>query len=1205
MSKKKQLVAGTVSALMALQPLAVLAAPGTLSQDPLFVGTNVQPNILFVVDDSGSMGSDVLLTREAQVAHPPDPDNPDRLLDFSPNDFNDDREHCVGYNVMAYNPDVTYVPWSGNDDAGNPYDNQSISSALTNPYAASGGTKNLLDITAGFSAVYGAWVDADTDGTYDAGECPTGAADDGNDYADRAPDFTDSRWVFVDTLSADKQTNYANWYTYYRKREYVVKRALSEIIDQSTARLGMATLNNNAVGQFTDTDGDGDVDTYIAPGVGVGTAIRDVDNITVPLDTTAQTNKQWLMQNLFRIHSRFGTPLRRSLERAGNYFEESVTTDVSSLFGFTPAEDAQTLTGSPIFTDTNGGSCQKNFTVLLSDGVWNFGDPSVGNTDGPGNGNTSFDGGSYADDFSNTLADVAMDYYERDLAPGLPDDVTASTGDNPDNNPAQHMVTYTIAFGVNGTLTANPTDTTTAFNWPDPMEALFDDDSNPTGILEAERDARRIDDLRHAAWNGRGEFLSAADPQELITSLNDALDDIESRVSSAASVSFNSTSLDNGALLFRAEFNPAGWSGDIQALTVTSSGVSGSQWSAASGLNGSGVTADNRDIITYNGNQGVPFRWPADYTAPTSTDISAAQINDLIFGITDPSAQDDFGADMLDFIRGDHSQELQQTDDIRQFRNRLDNRLGDVVHSAPVFAGTPNARYPDNIAGDSNLYSQFILNNASRRELIYVGANDGMLHSFDANDGDEIFAYIPGFLFASGSQQEGLHYLADDDYAHRSYVDLTPTTGDVFVDGAWRTYLAGGARAGGQGVFVLDITSPSALNNAENNADNIVVREFSSTGTGNAGDPDLGFTYSRISIAKMNNDRWAAIFGNGYNNTGDGTAKIFILYLDSSGGYVELETNAGSIANGSCSDGSSNCNGMSTPEVLDLDNDGTADRIYAGDLLGNMWAFDISDDNATNWGSDYGTSAVPVPLFAATDSSGNAQPITSKPSVDVHSRRNLRATSPNLLVTFGTGQYVTDNDPSTTTQQTFYGIWDSGSAINRVGSGSLDRDRLVTQTITQTTIDGTIVRQNSSNSVNYNITTPGITPEMGWKIDFLTPGERNVVDPVVLGPIVFFNTLIPESAQCAFGGSGFLMNVDLLTGGQPAFPVIDLPDNSGTYSGIESLGVPTAPKFVSNRGTDRDATRYVNTSRGIEAGDISLGSDSGSSGRTSWTNLTR
>ena len=1152
MKKVKQLTAIAASVAMVMQPVTIMAAPGTLSQDPLFIGTSVQPNILFVMDDSGSMDWEILKSSGALVAHP-NTRNRDNL-DFTPDTSTEDFELCAGYNVMAYDPSRTYTPWVGLDEDDVAYSNRTLATALNNPYD----NDDLDDVS---SHIYFVWNDSDNDDVYANGECPNldAAFNAGSTDAVDACGDTAGCIVVATDLDADAQQNYANWYSYYRKREYVAKRALSEVIDQSTARMGLATLHNNNT---------------------VGTPIRDVDNITLPVDSTANTNKYNLADSLFNINSSGGTPLRLALERAGNYFEESVTTGVSTLFGVTPSVDSDTLSNTPIFTDANGGSCQKNFTILLSDGFWNGGVPSVGNTDGPDSGNTAYDGGSYADGFSNTLADVAMNFYERDLAPSLANNLTTSSIDP---NPAQHMVTYTVAFGVNGNITdaAAPTleNRDTPFAWQDPTVSTSDT------LSAAERDARRIDDMRHAAWNGRGEFLSAADPQELIDSFNDALNDIQSRVSSAASVSFNSTSLDNGALLFRAEFNPAGWSGDIRALSVTSAGIGAVQWSAASGLNSDSTTADGREIITYNGTQGVRFRWPADHNSLTNTELSAAQVADLTFGVTDPNVKSAFGLDLLNYIRGDFAQEEQQADDIRQFRNRLGSRLGDIVHSAPVFVGTPNARYPNDIAGSSNLYSDFIGNNINRRQMIYVGANDGMLHGFDANNGAEVFAYIPEFLSASSSAREGLHYLADDDYSHRSYVDLTPTAQDVFVNGSWRTYLAGGVRAGGQGVYVLDVTSPGSLASAETNADSIVVTELDSND-----DPDLGFTYSQITIALMNNGRWAAIFGNGYNNAGSGTAQIFILYLDD-GSHIKLDTGVGDNDPSTTIDN----NGMSTPEVIDLDNDGTADRIYAGDVLGNMWAFDVSSSNSNAWGSAYGSAPVYTPFFVA----GDSQPITSKPSVAAHPTRSLRATSPNLLVTFGTGQYLTDSDISTSDVQTFYGVWDAGV-------GALTRSNLVQQTITETTLDDdSVVRTNSTNTVNYNLVA---ADELGWFINLPTPGsiaERNVVDPAILGPIVFFNTLIPEGAQCAFGGTGFLMNVDLLTGGQPRFPVIDIPNNNGVYSGIQSTGVPTAPTFVSNRDAEsgRDATRYVNTSRGVDSGDISFGTNTSS--RTSWTNLTR
>ena len=479
---------------------------------------------------------------------------------------------------------------------------------------------------------------------------------------------------------------------------------------------------------------------------------------------------------------------------------------------------------------------------------WNEDPPNVGNADG--DDSTDFDGGSHADNFSNTLADVAMHFYEGDLSSSLDNDVTP-LGD--DDNEAQHMVTYTVAFGVNGELDTDPED----------RDAVFDWGSEPlSGTPET------IDDMRHAAWNGRGQFLSAGDPQALIDSFNSTFDDIQSRTSSAASVSFNSTSLEGGALLFRAQFDPSTWFGSLVALDVTASGVDTETpvWNAADGLIGDTVAAsttiaNSRNIITYNGVQGIDFNWPSGYPILTDADLSQAQIDDLLAGNTVPADNDTYGESIVAYLRGSESGEIRNGG---FFRDRADGPLGDIVHSAPVFVGSPSERYPNDIA--STPYSDFIASDVGnpRTEMVYVGANDGMLHGFNAENGAEVFSYIPNFLF-SNQDSEGLHYLADDEYIHRSYVDLTPTARDVFVNGGWKTYLVGGARAGGRGIFILDITDPDTLSNPAAT----VVREF--TSEDNA---DLGFTYSEITIAKMNNGEWAAIFGNGYNNTGNWRCQV-------------------------------------------------------------------------------------------------------------------------------------------------------------------------------------------------------------------------------------------------------------------------------------------------------------------------------------------
>jgi type IV pilus assembly protein PilY1 len=222
-------------------------------------------------------------------------------------------------------------------------------------------------------------------------------------------------------MTAAEQANFANWFSYYRKREYVAKRALSQIIKDSSSRMGLATLHDNN---------------------GVRTPITDVDDISTPIYTPAQTNKNNLLRQLFRINSSGDTPLRRSLEDVGEYYEGKKISDLS----WGP---------SPILPTDEGGECQQNFTILMSDGVWNGDDPAVGNADT--DDNTDYDGGLYADgsaDVSDTLADVAMYYYERDLDTSMPNNVRTILGVDP--NTAQHMVTYTVAFGVDGAIQIPP-----------------------------------------------------------------------------------------------------------------------------------------------------------------------------------------------------------------------------------------------------------------------------------------------------------------------------------------------------------------------------------------------------------------------------------------------------------------------------------------------------------------------------------------------------------------------------------------------------------------------------------------------------------------------------------------------------------------------------------------------------------------------------
>lgn len=1207
------------------------AAPGTLSDSPLFLTNYPQANIFFMLDDSGSMDWEIMVQGDSGRFRSNQPDgtniagNPIQQrvtahsgsgdctrggytgntyvygVEFGSNSYSDDGSDCntaddqawrfrnADFNPLYFDPSKDYTPWKGDDANGSPFADVAIASAPDDPYrqnyaANLSETINLTlhnsnwknggrDASTGLGFWFYTWTD-DGDGLFENGE------ETGYRIATvTQAQITAAGWENPDGTTktvTELQQDFANWFSYYRKREYVVKRAVSKLINDSQVRVGISSLHNHN---------------------SIGTAITDVDDISTPINMTARTNKETLLEQLAKVNSSSGTPLRKGLRNVGRYFQVNAST--SALFG--------TNVASPILSSANGGQCQQNFTILMSDGFWNSSSPSVGNTDQDGAG--PYDGQSYADSFSDTLADVAMLYYERDLATGLANQVPVTAG--VDDNDQQHMVTYTVAFGINGTTSCNPADRITSVasqNWPEVC-------TNPSAASgsgwpqPSSNNLETVDDMRHAAWNGRGLFLSASSPQQLIDSMDEAVSDIGDRAGSAAAVSFNSTSLQTNTLVYQAKFDSAGWHGDLRAieLVTTANGavvLGNEMWKAGGLLDARSLASSPRQIASYNGAQGIAFEWPVDYTSPTTSELSTAQINDLLVNapfaattitpseITDNQA---YGLTVVDYMGGDDSNEGTATGD---FRERSGHRLGDIVHSGPFYVGPPNTPYPNLIEGSSNPYSTFASTWSSRAGRVYVGANDGMLHVFDSNGGStagqEVFAYIPGFLF-SDQAGEGLHHQAEQGYVHDYQVDLSPVAADVFIpsgwtNAGWNTALIGAVRGGGKGVFVLDVTNPTNLTVA--NAASVVKMEFTHA--------DLGYTFSDIQVGKMNNGKWAAIFGNGYNNTGDGTAKLFILYLDGTTPHI-ISTGVGTIANGNCTDPGSDCNGMSTPVIADINGNGTIDRIYAGDLKGNMWVFNVPATTLTS-----STSSVTQPLFIACEgsaacTSNNRQPITSKPTLARHPTQRSASTYPNIMVYFGTGQYLTLGDNSATQLQEFYGVWDRGDTL-------LQSDDLIEQTITLTTTtvaSQTIdVRTMSNNAINYST-------DHGWRIELPTSKERNVVAPVALGDVVFFNTMIPETNICSQGGYGWLMAVDQYDGSEPTFVVVDV-NNDGVFdsadtaagvnvSGTKSDGISTESRFLP-AGSERMVRVTSDSTGGIDVTGVHTGpSDPG--GRMSWTLL--
>ncbi len=481
----------------------------------------------------------------------------------------------------------------------------------------------------------------------------------------------------------------------------------------------------------------------------------------------------------------------------------------------------------------------------------------------------------------------------------------------------------------------------------------------------------------------------------LKSQLSKAFSDIIERSGSISAAAVNASVIREDTKVFNAEFTSSLWSGNLKAWSINLDGSIGAfVWSAAAAL----PAWDDRRIATQNTDgSAVSFRW-------ASLDTNRrAQI--------EPEADDLTGVRRIQYLRGDRDLEIRMGG---PFRNRDPlSSLGDFVFSAPLFVGSSTARYPDTI--ESSSFNAFRSTTASRTGMVYIGGNDGMLHAFNATDGKELWAFIPRQAF------QALKPLTDVAYQHRFSVDGSPAVGDVFWSGSWKTVLVTGLGQGGQGLFAMDVTNPLATSDSD--VASKYLWEFT-----DQEDIDLGFTMSKPVITKLANGKWVAIFGNGYNNTvvdgrtsTTGNAVLYIVDMRNGNLLRKINTGKGMSADPL---GTGRPNGLASPAVVDTDRDSVADFAYAGDLFGNMWKFDLRDNNPTNWKVAYeDISANPLPFYIARDASNVRQPITSRPQV------GRGAYGSGLMVYFGTGKFMelTDRVVATLTPQSFYALQDQNS----------------------------------------------------------------------------------------------------------------------------------------------------------------------------------
>ncbi|MED5622212.1 pilus assembly protein [Ideonella sp. BN130291] len=820
----------------------------------------------------------------------------------------------------------------------------------------------------------------------------------------------------------------------------------------------------------------------------------------------------------------------------------------------TPTQLGGTTTSAPapvVSSNTTNGSTVGSAVTSTGTPVTESGEKTVTSS-------TATVGGS-----SDSLADVAMYYYKTDLRDGGLSNCTGALGTSVcDNNVTpsgedvaswQHMSTYTIGLGLSGVLKYDPnykTQTVGDFydikqgtkNWP------------PAGPSAT---AANIDDLWHAAVNGRGTYFSASDPVSVAASLRQALNSIVEKVgagSAAATSTLQPVQGDNA--IYVAQFTSGAWTGDLLAYKIDlttgevpttkfdadGNVISTADWSAAKQLDAKIAAGTARRILYRSGTALSDFDYAGMDAAHKGYFDNVCTKSPALSQCSGMSTPDkdvaNSGLNLVNYLKGGT---------FPVYRSRK-TALGDIGNSAPVFVGKPAFKYTEyNYAG-------FTSTNASRKRMVYVGANDGMLHAFNADTGEEEWAYVPSMVMPK------LYRLADVDYglSHQYLVDGTPTVADIHTSGGWKTVLIGGLNAGGKGYYALDITDPDSPKS---------LWEYT--------DSNLGYSFSVPVIAKRANGTWVVVFGSGYNNNTDGGNGHGHLYvLNAYTGVPEmtpLDTGEGSTGTPS---GLARINAW-----VESDIDNTAKRFYGGDLLGNIWRFDI--DGLLS--SDHAPNVHPVAQLVV---GGKAQPITVQPQVAEVTSGGVKVP----VVFVGTGRYLGTSDLGDKAVQSIYGIKDP---LTDAGLGDVRATgTLVQQTLTDAVdAKGQKIRKISGNSVDWQA-------KNGWYIDLPTSGERVNVDLQIVYNVLTVSSNIPSADACSAGGSSWQYRLDLTTGS--ALPGASVEGMAGMWLGNKQIVGATSYQLPN--GTVVTENTYADGTLGKGGEGFSPGT-AGPARRTSWREL--
>lgn len=635
--------------------------------------------------------------------------------------------------------------------------------------------------------------------------------------------------------------------------------------------------------------------------------------------------------------------------------------------------------------------------------------------------------------------------------------------------------------------------------------------------------------LSAAAAVGGGQYFTAKNQGQLTTALNTVVASIIASVSNAGGVATTNPYKVAGNKVFQPVFNPNGWYGELRCYDFASM-----TFDASGNILSGACTPNAKSMVPVAANRKVwTSKWtPAagQITSGTATSGTGAfEFLDTATGSMTAAQLADLGStltaqkNVINFVRGVDGSN----------RVRSNGLLGDITDAQPIVVAAPSG------STSESTYAAFQTTNAARN-IVFIGANDGMMHAFGVSDMTELMGYVPAAVYPHLAALPSTAYGASGGTAHVYGANGEVRQADLKLGSTpvWKTIVVGGLGQGGQGFYALDATNSAALTT---NASTAAKWEWN-----DQHDADMGYTFGAPLIYNVRTSAStvvpAVILVNGYENDYDDTTvggkrkaentaectrtvASVTKACNTAALYVVNADNGKLIKKISIPGISSGIGGLSSPAGVDFGQDGILDYVYAGDMSGKLWRFDLTADDPINF------KVAPNPIFDA----GTGQPITLRPAIRPVS--DSSGNSRGNLILFGTGKLLIDTDRSTTTTQSFYGVLDDMSAVPTTISKASLRQRVVNDAVNVSVAasgfrTGTYRKiEDLPNGVTFDLTLPTETKK-GWYIDLPASSERLVSSPVLLDYLLMFGTGIPLAAEkCMPGGAGWVMGVDPMTGG--------------------------------------------------------------------------